>query len=164
MIRILVLVLLGVSITATVLADTVKNSYRPYAHPFPQIIQDNDYQTIEAIETFLSQLKSGSRDSATCSNARNLVSQANYSAPKAAALFATLERLLGDLSHNETCRAVRFDQFSTHAYARRTIVEFDFGATIVVVDAFSNGPTDEERLYILDTVERSQSFFWGYVP
>lgn len=160
-IRIHVPALLCVGIAATALAGAVKDSYRPDAHPFPQIIQDNDYQTIEAIEAFVSKLKSGGHDTAACSNAQNLVSQANYPHAKAAAFFATLKRLQGDLSHNETCRAVKFEQFSTPAYARRTIVEFDFGAIVVVVDAFSNGSANDEHLYILDAVERSRSYFWG---
>lgn len=158
MIRILFLVLLGCSITDTVLADSVKAS-----HPYPQVIQDNDYQTIVTIETFMSQLKSGGNDSVACSNAKNIVTQAHYHNPKTSAFFTTLDRLLGELSRNETCRAVKFDQFRTLAYAKRTIVEFDFGATVVVVDAFSNGPKNEERLYTLDKVNRSESFFWGNV-
>ncbi|MDR2012509.1 MAG: hypothetical protein LBQ20_05610 [Rhodanobacter sp.] len=160
MIRILLLILFGVGISAKALAGPAKDSYSPY----PQIIQNHDYPTIKAIETFVARLKTSSRDSAACSAARNLIEQVNYSVPNTTALFATLRRLLGDLSHKQPCRAVKFDQFPTRAYTRRTIVEFDFGSTVVIVDAFSNGSTDPERLYILDTVERSQSFFWGHVP
>jgi hypothetical protein len=164
MIRILLLILFGVGISAKALAGPTKDSYRPYAHPFPQIIQNDDYPTIKAIEIFAARLKASGRNSMTCSIARNLIEHANYSDPKTMALFATLRRLLGDLSHEQPCRAVEFDQFPTRAYTRRTIVEFDFGSTVVIVEAGSNGPTDPERSYILDTVERSQSFFWGHVP
>jgi hypothetical protein len=75
-------------------------------------------------------------------------------------LFATLKRILTDLSKTGMCAGVRFDQFATRAYAKRTILEFDFGTTIVVLDSFSNGPSDGERLYVLDIVDRKESFFW----
>jgi hypothetical protein len=74
-------------------------------------------------------------------------------------LFTTLKRILTDLSETDIPSVVRFGQFPTRAYARRTIVEFQFGQTVVVVDSFSNGPTNSERLYVLDIVHRNESFF-----
>lgn len=85
----------------------------------------------------------------------------SFSSDKTVALFSTLRRLLADLSQAHACAVVRFDQFTTRAYKRRSILEFDLGPTVVVVDAFSNGRDNEERLYILDAVERKDSFFWG---
>jgi hypothetical protein len=45
-------------------------------------------------------------------------------------------------------------------YKKRTTIQFDSDPEIVVIDSFSNGPKDEERLYILDVVQRKDSMFW----
>jgi hypothetical protein len=158
-----------------------KDRYRPYAHPYPQIIQANDYPTIEAVEAVFSSLKKLGDDDVSCEvgdtaiicERRNnghvvldvpekgpvTIAERPYSTVPAVVLFRTLKRILTDLSETNLRPIVRFAQFSTRAYARRTIVEFQFGQTIVVVDSFSNGPTNSERLYVLDIVDRNESFF-----
>jgi hypothetical protein len=47
------------------------------------------------------------------------------------------------------------------ANKRRTIIEFICGIRVLVIDSFSNGPKNDERLYVLDVVEHPRSFFWG---
>jgi hypothetical protein len=84
-----------------------------------------------------------------------------YSSRNTVVLFATLKKLLADLSKREKCAGIQANQFSTRAYKKRTILAFDFGDNIVELDTLSNGPKDEERLYTLDLVSRKDSFFWG---
>jgi hypothetical protein len=164
-----------------VVSGVSKESYRPYSHPFPQIIQASDYPTIEAIEALAHDMNV-QRSAVACASGKVLElrsSEANqsililvrngrvsfsgheYSNDKTLALFSTLQRILGDLSPTP-CVATRADQFATRAYKRRSILEFDLGSTVLVVDALSNGPDNDERLYILDTVQRNESFFWAH--
>ena len=178
--------LTGLLISVLLLASEVsappKDRYRPYVHPYPQIIQANDYATIEAIEGIFSSLKKLDHDIPSCevTNTNIIIRRRNdagtvleipekgpiriaersYSAAETMVLFATLKRVLADLSETNTCFAVRFAQLATRAYAKRTIVEFQFGEIVVVVVSFSNGPSSGERLYILDIAHRNQSFFW----
>lgn len=152
------IIFLGVSSVS--MGNPAKEFYRPHSHDYPKIIQGNDYETIHAIEALFADLKKIRKHPADCAAATILAFQANYSDPKTAAIFITLRRLLADYSKGQICRAVGFDQFSTRAYLRRTIIEFDFGKTVISVEAFSNGPSDGERLYVLDAVNRADSFFW----
>ena len=69
--------------------------------------------------------------------------------------------VVSDLSEKTPRAGVKYDQFATRAYKKRTIIEFDFGPQIVVIDAFSNGPRDDERLYVLNLIARKDSFFWS---
>ena len=159
-----------------------KDQYRPYPHPYPQIIQAHDYPTIEAIEAVFSSLKKFGDGDVSCEvrgvgiifKRRNdgaavievpekgsiRISERPYSAAETVVLFTTLKRVLTGLSETSMCSVVRFAQVATQSYAKRTIVEFQFGQTVVVVDSFSNCPADRELLYILDIVHRNQSFFW----
>ena len=159
-----------------------KESYRPYSHPFPQIIQASDYPTIEAIEAMVHDMNAH-QSVLACASGKGVelrssdsgrpllirvrdgltvsLSGHTYSNDKTLALFSTLRRILGELSPTP-CVAARADQFGTRAYKRRSILEFDLGSTVLVIDAFPNGPDDDERLYIFDTVQRTESFFWGH--
>jgi hypothetical protein len=162
-----------------------KEPYRPYPHPYPQIIQASDYPTIDAIEALFRDLKKSGDDEMSCEtgattitlkrrNDANLgvlisvpekgpasVGEQHYLARETIVLLTTLKRILTDLSKTTSCSRVRFDQFGARAYKKRTIIEFDFGAAIVLVDSFSNGPHDGERLYVLDIIDRKDSYFWG---
>lgn len=161
-----------------------RDSYRPYAHRYPQIIQAHDYPTIEAIEALFRSLKMLGNGDISCepgttgiilkqrNDARLValtvpekgpvsIAERTYPARETLVLFTTLKRILTGLSKTSMCSGVRFDQFATRAYAKRTIVEFDCGATTVVLESLSNGPSDAERLYVLDVVDRRESFFWG---
>ncbi len=91
-----------------------------------------------------------------------LVSGARFTRQPTIVLYSTLLRVLSDLSRRGACRGVRFVQYATRTYKKRTIIEFDFGAEIVVIDSLSNGPKNEERLYILDVVQRKDSMFWSH--
>ena len=177
------LILLIVSLASAAGPDN--ESYRPYPHPYPQIIQASDYPTIEAIEALFRDLKKLGDDELSCETRATTIilkrrnganpgvvitvaenvpasfGQRRYLARETIALFTTLKRILTDLSRTTNCSSVRFDQFGTRAYKKRTIMEFDFGAAIVAVDSFSNGPHDGERLYILDIIDRKDSYFWG---
>ena len=162
------------------------DAYRPYSHPYPQIIQADDYPSIEAIEALVRDLKGIGSDIVSCattdaitfaaksgrklvvltpSGAPVVLSTRRFESDKTIALFTTLARLLYDLPHAHACTPVLVDQFGTRAYRRRSIVEFDIGSHILALDALSNGPHDGERLYVLDVVERKEStLFWRPIP
>ncbi len=163
-----------------------EQDYRPYPHQFPQVIQEFDYLTIVAVESLFAELTKLEKGIISCAVdshsivmkeeevprevAINLtqagkvsIGKRSYGGPKTITLFATLRRILGDFSLKEKCAGVQFHQFRTRAYKRRTIIEFDFGSRVVVLDAFSNGPKDAERLYILDVIDRKDSFSWGTI-
>ncbi|MGC2423972.1 MAG: hypothetical protein WA666_06420 [Nitrospirota bacterium] len=164
------------------LAD-VKVNCLPNAHGFPQIIQATDYATIEGIETLYDELKKFREDKISCEAGREsiifkqggtdskvivniplngpvIIGHKSYSGQHEIKLFATLNSLLTDLSKKRECAGIKYDQFPTRAYKKRTIIEFDFSPQVVTLEAFSNGPKDEERLYILDLVDRKESFFF----
>ncbi|MGO9137276.1 MAG: hypothetical protein ACLP9S_04745 [Syntrophales bacterium] len=167
-------------------ADTIdKSKYRPSAHGFPQIIQETDYNTIALIESLFTKLKRVGNGDISCEVSKDSivlkpsdVSSAkivigaptkgpvtigghSYKGKKEISLFTTMRKLLDELSKQRLCAGIKYDQFQTRAYEKRTILEFDFGPQIVVLEAFSNGPRDEERLYVLDLVDRNESYFWG---
>jgi len=85
-----------------------------------------------------------------------------FTNPATQVFFSALLTIVTDLVKTTPCREVRFTQFGTRAYKRRTIIEFDFGAQVVVIDCFSNGPKNDERLYVLDVVARRESMFWSH--
>lgn len=157
----------------------------PYSNGFPQIIQETDYPTIEAIEGLLAELRKLPNGDISCAIAKESISLKRrsgrggevlisvpqdgpvsisgrpYKSKNTLALFDTLKKVLADLSAKTPCAGVKYDQFATRAYKKRTIIEFDFGSQIVVIDAFSNGPRDDERLYVLNLIARKDSFFWS---
>lgn len=77
----------------------------------------------------------------------------------AVVLFTTLLRVLRDVGGE--CRGARFTQFANRAYRCRTLIGFNFGRSVVEIDSLANGPHNDERLYVLDLVERPDSFLWG---
>ncbi len=157
----------------------------PYSQGFSQIIQEIDYPTIEAIEGLLAELRKLPNGDISCATAKESISLKQrsgrggevlvsvprdgpvsisgrpYRSKKTLVLFDTLKKVLADLSAKTPCAGVKYDQFATRAYKKRTIIEFDFGSQIVVIDAFSNGPKDDERLYVLNLIARKDSFFWS---
>jgi hypothetical protein len=161
-----------------------KELYKPNPHDYPQIIQAHDYATIKSIESLFTALSNiTSKDtlegdvadntitfrSTTTRNTVTIrthednvtINRAKFSSGPTLALYTTAIRVLTDLSKGSKCKAVMFSQFRTRAYKRRTVIEFNFGPRVVVLDSFSNGPQDDERLYTLDLVDESNSFFWG---
>ncbi len=164
-----------------------KDKYRPSAHGYPQVIQGHDYQTIMAIEALFVDLiklgKDGNKFVAgtgaitfksITNELRTLIVHipdeksvtfggVTYKDPKTVMLFSTLSKVLGSVSNNTKCNGVKYQQFPTRAYKTQTIIEFDCGKQVIVVGSLSNGPEDNERLYVLDIVEREESFFWGKI-
>ena len=150
--------------------------YRPYAHPFPQIIQNGDYPTIQAIESLRRTLGRHADASIPCDVAMRAIrlnqspaagveiGRRWFTSQLTISLYSTLKHLVADLSAKRACAGARIDQFATRAYRRRTVIEFDFGDDVITLDAMSNGRTNQERLYILDVVPRSESYFWGFTP
>ncbi|HLQ27156.1 MAG TPA: hypothetical protein VK138_14930 [Acidiferrobacterales bacterium] len=163
----------------------IKDKYRPSTQGYPQIIQGFDYQTIKAIESLFATLSKLGKDEVTFTvenmaiifkstnkEPRSLsvrisdeksvsIGDAAYKERNTVVLFSTLLMVLADVSTNAKCTGVKYDQFSTRGYKRRTIIEFDCDTKVIAVDSLSNGRDDDERLYVLDLVGRKESFFWG---
>ena len=76
--------------------------------------------------------------------------------------FKTMLRVLGDLAEQGKAFKVSMTQFGARTYKKRTIIAFDFQVRVVEIVCNSNGPHDLERLYILDIVDRHESFFWSH--
>lgn len=120
-----------------------------------------DLEIIEDVMTFRGRGPAGAKsvvvrldDSAVAVGKRRFQNAATIT------LYATLARLLRDMSAEEKCRGVALTQFANRAYKTRTLIGFDFGARVLEIDCLSNGPKDDERLYVLDVVGRGDSFFW----
>ena len=169
---------------------TAKEIYAPDpGDGYPQILQRNDYPTIAFIEAWykkLSAMAPARALQATASAeldrgalvirsqtktkaivalrmegaARVLLGERPFDEPAIATLCSTLLKIFADLEKSEKCRQVSFIQFGTRTYRRRTLIAFDFGPRVLEIDCHSNGPNDDERLYILDLIERKESYFW----
>lgn len=186
LLRMFIIALAFVSTIATsTMSANVKDIYRPSGQTYPQIIQEDDYATIEAIEALYSEINKLGKGVIICetdkksiilrqtgdsphevvigvlANGPITVRNHSYGSRNTVVLFTTLKKVLADLSNRQKCAGIQADQFSTRVYKKRTILAFDFGENIVELDSLSNGPKDEERLYILDLVSRKDSFFWG---
>ncbi len=171
--------------TSTAFSADVKDAYRPADQEYPQIIQASDYATIEAIEALYQEISKLGKDPVSCKTNNDsiilnsikdskkevfikipdkksiTIGNHSYLDQNTATLFATLRRILSDLSAKNKSLGVQVNQFPTRAYKKRTILDFDFGKNIVELDSFSNGPNDEERLYTLDIVSPKESFFYS---
>lgn len=173
---------------------TPKERYAPEpADGYPQILQRRDYRTITFIEAWYKKLSAlaparplpataraemdhgalliRSRTDAQTAVAlrvedtnRVLLGGRKFDDPATAILCSTLLKIFSDLEKSEKCRQVSFAQFATRTYRRRTLIAFDFGPRVLEIDCHSNGPKDDERLYILDLIDRSESYFWTNGP
>ena len=173
---------------------TAKERYAPDpADGYPQILQRQDYRTIAFIEAWYKKLSALAPGGATPGTARAelrggalvlrpqpdgkatvvlrvggenrvLLGNQPFHHPAPVILGATLLKIFADLETTEPCRQVRFTQFATRTYRRRTLVAFDFGRRVIQIDCQSNGPRDDERLYILDLIDRAESYFWPASP
>lgn len=171
---------------------TARERYAPEpADGYPQILQRRDYRTITFIEAWYKKLSAlaparplpataraemdhgalviRSRTEAQTAAAlrvddknRVLLGDRPFDDPATAILCSTLLKIFSDLEKSEKCRQVSFAQFPTRTYRRRTLIAFDFGPRVLEIDCHSNGPEDDERLYILDLIDRSESYFWPY--
>jgi hypothetical protein len=173
------------TIATSTMSTDIKDTYRPSGQTYPQIIQEYDYTTIEAIEALYSEINKLGKVVILCEtdkksiilkqtgdsphevvigvldNGPITIRNHSYGRRNTVVLFTTLKKVLADLLNRQKCAGIQADQFPTRAYKKRTILAFDFGQNIVEVDSLSNGPKDEERLYTLDLVNRKDSFFWG---
>ena len=147
------------------MAADMREAYRPAGQAFPQIIQDDDYATIVAIETLYVEISKIGKDLKAHKPQVDLLIQKSIKGSKnkkTVTLFTTLNKILSDLSAKNKCAGLRIEQFPTNAYKKRTVIDFDCGANIVALDSSSNGPNNEERLYTLDIVNRKESFAYAH--
>ena len=173
---------------------TAKERYAPEpADGYPQILQRRDYRTITFIEAWYKKLSALAPAGALSPTARAemdrgalvirsrteaqtavtlqveeenrvLLGGRPFHDPATAILCSTLLKIFSDLEKSEKCRQVSFTQFATRTYRRRTLIAFDFGPRVLEIDCQSNGPEDDERLYILDLIDRAESYFWPNGP
>jgi hypothetical protein len=185
-----VIACLGLLCHAAAAETTAKETYAPDPGAgYPQILQSNDYPTIAFIEAWYKKLSaiaparalqataSAELNQATLvirsqtetktavalrmeGTARVLLGDRPFEDPAIATLCSTLLKIFADLEKSEKCRQVSFIQFGTRTYRRRTLIAFDFGPRVLQIDCASNGPKDDERLYILDLIDRKESYFW----
>jgi hypothetical protein len=180
----LTLLLLTASAVAADL-ESERARYRSYHHDSAQVMQAFDYDTIQFIERMYTAIREIGTDTVNCVAGKAEVTFRSTEEPSRKAtlktteqgniefngqmvahkdtiqLCGTLLRIFSDLSMVRPCTGIAIDQFPTRAYKRRTILEFRFGDRVVVIDGFSNGPSDDERLYVLDLIEPSESFFFA---
>ena len=170
----------------------IRRKYTPYPiEGWPQIIQNGDYPTIRFIEAWYGEVSAiaprqdfritvdaelegeAIRFHARGSHRKTLlirpqggniilVGDRRFTNEATRILYATLIKVLTDLTREEKCREVRFVQYGARAYKKQTHIGFDFGARVLEIASLSNGPDNDERLYILDLVERKYSFFWSH--
>lgn len=165
----------------------IKARYSPPGNVYPQIIQGDEYGTIEAIQTLYAQasgttmfgtmgiqghqegksdaskiMLTGSGEPVTVdvSEKSTRIGRRAFPDPRTASLFRTLGRLLADLGAECTHQGVRGSRLRSRAYKDNIRVEFSYGPVIVTLDALSNGPANPERLYVLDIMEPKDSLLW----
>lgn len=151
-----------------------KGEFRPYSQDFPQIIQSTDYPTIEAIEFLYDLLrKVGSDERTTVVSSKGSLQFGHgkqgvvgitggevsldgkvFKEKEVRTLFSTLKKILDTVSVSSPCHEVQFSQFGTRAYATRTVIEIGCLPHVILLESDSNGPHDDERLYVLDLVKQ----------
>jgi hypothetical protein len=162
--------------------DKAKFGPKP-ADGYPQIVQRDDYATIQFIEAWYQSLallappdkgrgfwtqlecdvspdglifhsKVRGKDLRVRRHESNTyIGQQRFSNPATVLLFTTCMKVLADTG--EPKLKLRFTQFRTRS------LEFSVGPRILVIDSFSNGPKNEERLYILDLDTVKESLLWA---
>jgi hypothetical protein len=168
--------------------ESERAKYRPYPHRFPQVIQEFDYDTIKFIESLYAAVHKLGTAGISCAVGKGAVTfkSAKNGAQRVSLkqiaqgtidfngrlietkntvqLTTSLIAILSDLSAGGPCKGIGLVQFGTRTYKRRTILEFNFGSRVVVVESASNRPGSDERIYILDLIEPSESFFFAKTP
>jgi hypothetical protein len=157
----------------------------PKLNKYPRTIQASDYEGIKFIENLYTSLSKLDKDKVNCKIKKDLISfhsptksakvtnlhitkentvflnRSRYSEISIAVLYRTLYRALSEFSKKTPIESVKYTQFSTISYKKRTVIEFKIGNQIVVLDSDSNGPGNKDRLYIVDIIKLKNSFFWG---
>ena len=153
------------------------DSYRPYEHPYPQIIQAFDYPTIEAIQTLGKSLNSFEISRAMLINEHVLkignnvelswlkgsvqVGSSFFYEPETIQAFETLFEILNDnFSLGES-----FDVYTAHwrssVYLSLTEIRFNVDCdNMIELIEHSNGPADPERHYVLNIERENIHYFF----
>jgi hypothetical protein len=159
-----------------------KSMFRPPSYNGPSIIDGYDYPTIESIEHLCralekigpnkslsyKMLESGiqfySRNHKSLllniQNGSVKIGNEEFKTDKQIIFFRTLFKTLSVVTKGRSKCEARFSADPTGAYQQRTVIEFNISPEVVVLNCFSNGPDDEERLYGLDIDKEKNSTFW----
>lgn len=164
-----------------------KAGYRPAGEGYPQIIQGQDYASVEAIRTLYVEAsgtaklgefgfedhREGKADASkiVITGARKTVDielgsririgQRFFADKGTIFLFQTLGRLLTELGSQCRPQGVRGRRLGTRAYRDNIRIEFSYGPVVVSLESASNGPANPERLYVLDMIESKSSLLWA---
>jgi hypothetical protein len=182
------LALLLLVTTSASAAPFYNENYGPYPpDTYPQVIQSDDYPTIQFIETLYSKLaaaapaqnpaqfartidcdftpgalrfhsKTTPSKSFLLQQPQNQPLRVDNAAKPTARYRTTLFQLLSTLTAQfGNPTQVRFAQFHSRIYKTRTFIEFDFGPKILAIESDANGPDSPQRCYILDVIDRKDS-------
>ena len=178
----------GADVISRTVTSEGKAIYSPYEHPYPQIIQNQDYATIQSIEFLYRQLAKAKATNVTVEVAGNGITfqlqgrSANqvqirrvnpgviaidnryFTNTLTVAFYLTLIRVLNDLSSIGRCQEISLDQHGTRAYRHLTNLDLRFPSGVMNVCCGASGPRDIERLYTLDltlyTSEKTNFLEW----
>ncbi len=172
---------------------SVAEAFKPYPHPFPQIIQASDYASIVSIESLFADVSrisvatdpvfgfactfAVSDDTVTFSSSsaqEHVVIQLHDSGvvvngtaptnPATVTLYRTLFNVLARMTVPSRQGQVRLAQWGATSYKTLTRFEFTVGSQIVELASDSNGPANPERLYVLDLIDRQDSLLFRSAP
>ena len=164
-----------------------RNSYRPSDEPYPQLIQGQEYEVTDAIATLYSEASPtrkfgefGVDDQYDCqadastivihgpkktvsvelSDHQVRIGRRSFGSEATVTLFRAFARLLIDLGSQCRLSGARGRRLRTRAYREKVVFEFDYGPVVVTLASASNGPTDPERLYVLDLIPVERADLW----
>lgn len=187
---ILVCLLIGIPVFGQTNADSWiahKNQFKPQGDKYPQIIQNEDLDLVQAVIEWGEALSvfgdtdfkkpnhlkcvlgtnsitvtSGKR-AVTVLVRKNSVVVGNktYSSQPVLVYFQTLHRLLGGISKDFKCEDVKYLELTTTVEETRMVIEFDYSPLVVSLDAELGGIKSDENHNFLDLLQEKESFFWG---
>ena len=171
---------------STSLLAAEKDSFRPFDHPYPQIIQANDFPTIAAIHALYSELNrlehvevlkqrvhfrvepskiifcklnGGCMVVEIPENGPIVISGQLFTANETIITFNTILSILQDSMEESDAYSIKYAQWRSRGYQRLTEIEFDLGTQVLHFSENSNGPESDERLYVVDLIDRQGSYF-----
>lgn len=159
-------------------AATEFESYKPYDHPYPQIIQAFDYPTIDAIRTLAKSLGNFEINQAVLGSENTLsiggvsevhistdfvqINSRRFSDTNTFVTFSTLFRILND----QFSLGEEFQLYSANwqssAYSSLSEIMINVNCShIISLTENSSGPNEPERLYVLNIDSLNAGYFFS---
>ena len=153
------------------------DDYRPYDHPYPQIIQAFDYPTIEAIRTLAKSLENFETFGAILENENTLsindevklhvsdefvlIDSSLFSEPQTQITFSTLFKILSDSFTPGEEFQLYAANWSSSVYSSLTELKINVDcAHVISLTEKSSGPNELERLYVLNIDSLDVSYYF----